>query len=104
MTTPIAPYNWHIAPEKEAARSNVLTTTIYPVRPDVALVVTNSFGGVPLAQWLVLERFVNMIDNRVYTVFSFVAQADRQSEALNYARSFGCGVYGVDITINDAPF
>lgn len=97
-------HDWQIKPAQDNAAQAYLVTAIYPMRADVAIVVTNSLSGVRLDQWLIFERFMVLIDDTVHTRMSFIDNRTHMTEALDVVRKFGIGVYGVDISLVDVPF
>jgi len=104
MIYPMPAHSWGKNPIIENALTSYAITSIYPVKADVALVITNSFGGIKLTQWLIFERFMKREGEHVRTVMSYITQADTFTEALDHARVFGRGVYGVDIADYNTPF
>lgn len=104
MITPMPRADWQITPDREFPPRTYLITSIHPVKANVALVITNSFGGVRLTQWMVLERFMKLEKEAVETCLNYVTVADKLTDAMNAARKFGRAVYGVDIADYKAPF
>lgn len=104
MTTPIPFHDWKVDPLRENAQMAMGITAIYPVRSDVALVVTNCFGHIRLTQWVVLERFMKQDGELVNTIMSIVAWDVHMSKALDQARIFARAVYNVDISSHNDPF
>lgn len=81
-----------------------LITSIYPVRDGLALMVTNSFGGIAVDTWLVFERHMTLVFDRVNTRLSYVGEHASLSGACEIVRRWSLAVYGKDVIGDDLPF
>lgn len=100
----LLPYDWRIAPDHEHASFDRLISEIYPLREGIALMITNSFGGVPCDSWMLLIRFMVNLDDHIYTSMGLIDHASQLTVARDIARRYGWNEYGVDISTYDIPF
>ena len=100
----LAPYDWKLARDRERAYFDAMITEIYPCTPSTAMIVTNSFGGVPVDQWMVFTRFLINAGTHGYTSMTFIDRADLLTDARNAARERAWLAFGVDIAVYDLPF
>lgn len=97
-------HDWRVQPPDEHATHNVLITDIYPVTGESAMMITNSFAGVPIDKWMVMVRHMHRFNDMVWSTMTFVDSKPTKTSALDAARDFAFGAFGVDIADFDIPF
>lgn len=100
----IKQHDWKIPSSRENAQAGVLVTDIYPIREGIAMMVTNSFGGIRMDTWMIFERFMQQIDANIETRVRWIASETHLTDALNIMRKYAWGVYQKDIATERFPF
>lgn len=97
-------HNWLIPGKDEVPTFDTIISDIYPVTGESAMMITNSFGGIPIDKWIVLVRHMHRFNSMVWTTMTFVDSKPTKTNALDAARDFAYGAFGIDIADYDIPF
>lgn len=90
-------YGYNPKSNQVNALQGILVTVILPIRPDLAMMVTNSIGGMRCDVWMIFERHMRQDGDIVRTILRYVGNEIHDGDAIRKACEYAKFFYGVVI-------